>query len=148
VGRGHAVGAVRADDGQIGHPDSAVGPLLDKTHAPRALLLPGKTSPYRVEEAAIDLEDNLQVTRQQHLEPRKRPLFESFGQQGVIGVGQCPLRDVPGLVPPEMLVVQQDPHQLRYRQCRVRVVQLDRNLVRKRAPVGIGAPEAPHQIGQ
>ena len=35
VNRGHAVGAVRADDGQVGHADLALGPFLDQAHALR-----------------------------------------------------------------------------------------------------------------
>ena len=31
---------------------------------------------------------------------------------------------------------------------RMRIVELDRDLVGKRAPVGVAAPEAPHDIGQ
>ena len=88
------------------------------------------------------------MTRQQHLEPIQRPFLQCFGQQGVIGVGQSPLRQVPGLVPAEMRVVQQNPHQLRNGHGRVRVVQLDRDFLGKDVPVGVAAPEAPHEIGQ
>ena len=35
VDRGHAVGAVRADDGQIGHADLPLGALFDQAHALR-----------------------------------------------------------------------------------------------------------------
>ena len=47
-----------------------------------------------------------------------------------------------------MRVVEQDPHQLRHRHRRVRIVQLDRDLLRKRVPIGVAAPEAPYEIGQ
>ena len=66
----------------------------------------------------------------------------------MIGVGQSLLRNVPGFVPAETRVIEQDPHQLRDRQGRVRVVELDRDFVGKRRPVAIAAAEAPDQIGQ
>ena len=109
---------------------------------------PGKAGPDGIEQAAIDLEDDLQVTRQQHLEPGDRPFLQRFGQQRVVGVRQRPLREVPGLVPAEMRFVEQDAHQLRHRHRRMRIVELDRDLLGKRAPIGVAAPEAPHEIGQ
>ena len=39
---GDAVGAVRADDGEIGHPDLALAALLDQAHALDAASSPGK----------------------------------------------------------------------------------------------------------
>ena len=66
----------------------------------------------------------------------------------MIGVGQSPVRDVPGLFPPEMRLIEQNSHQLRHGQGRVRVVQLNRDLIGEFAPVGIIAPEAPHEIGE
>ena len=66
----------------------------------------------------------------------------------MIGIGERPLREVPGLIPAEMCVVEEDPHQLGDRDGRMRVIELDGDLLRKRAPVGIAAPEPPDQIGQ
>ena len=99
VDRGHAVGAVRADDGQVGHADLPARAFLDQAHALRAALVSGKVGPDVVEQAAVDLVDDLQVPRQHHLKPRDRPFLQRFGQQRVVGVGQRSLRDVPGLVP-------------------------------------------------
>ena len=58
------------------------------------------------------------------------------------------MREVPSLVAAEMRIVEQDPHQLRHRHRRVRIVQLNRDFVRECVPIGIAATEAPHQIGQ
>src|SRR6516165_12737547 len=121
--------------------------LLNQAEASYAGLVPWIQSPNIAEEAAIDLENDLQVTWQQQLDPRERPLFKRLRQQGVIGVGQGRLRQIPRLIPPEMRIVEQDPHQFRYRHCRMRVVQLDRDLVGKFAPIGIATAETPHQIG-
>ena len=88
------------------------------------------------------------MARQQYFEPGERPLFERFGEQGVIGVGQRPLRQIPGLLPAKMRLVEQDPHQLRHRHRRMRVVELDRDLVGERVPIGIAAAETQDEIGQ
>ena len=148
VNRGHAVGAVRADDGQVGHADLALGAFLDQAHARDAALVAGEAVANLVEKAAVDLVDDLQVARQQHLEPGERPFLQRLGQQRVVRVGQRPLGEVPGLVPAEVRVVEQNAHQLGDRQRRVRVVELDGDLLGKRAPVGVAAPEAPHEVGQ
>jgi len=47
-----------------------------------------------------------------------------------------------------MRVVEQNPHQLRYRHRRVGIVQLDGDLFWKHAPIGVAAPETPYEIGQ
>ena len=109
---------------------------------------PGKRARTVVEQAAIDLADDLQVARQQHLEPGERPFLQGLGQQRVIRVGQRPLGEVPGLVPAEVGVVEQNAHQLGDGQRRVRVVELDGDLLGQRAPIGVAAAEAPHEIGQ
>ena len=75
----------------------------------------------------------------------QRPLLQGLGQQGVVGVGERPPGEVPGLVPAEVRLVEQDAHQLGDGQRRVRVVELDGHLLGERAPVGIGAAEAAHE---
>ena len=137
VNRRDTVGAVRADDRQVGHANLALGAFLDEAHALDASLVAGKTMPNLIEQTAIDLEDDLQMTRQHDLEPCERPFFESFGQQRVIGVRQSLLRKVPGFVPSEVRFVEQNPHQLRYRHRRMRIVELNRDFLGKRAPIGV-----------
>ena len=61
----------------------------------RARVVAGVARADFVEKAAIDLEDDLQVPRQQRAEERERPLLQRFGQQRVIGVGAACLRDRP-----------------------------------------------------
>ena len=130
VNRGDPVRAVRADDRQVRHPNLVFRTLLDQTEAGNALLVARIASPGIVEKAPIDFENDLQMSRQQLLKVVERPSFESLGQQRVVGVGQSPSCQIPGLVPTEARIIEQDPHQLRYRQCRVRIVELDRDLVR------------------
>jgi hypothetical protein len=87
-------------------------------------------------------------SRQQHLEPRQRPLLQRFGQERVIRVGERLPGEIPGLVPAEVGLVEQDSHELRDGERGVRVVELDRDLPGERVPVGIDPAEAPHQVRQ
>ena len=74
-------------------------PLLDQAHALHARLVAGIAAAHIVEEAAVDLVDDLQMPGDEHLEELDRPALQRLGQQRVIGVGQGAQRDVPGLVP-------------------------------------------------
>ncbi len=144
----HAVGAVRADNGQVGHADVLDRAFLDEAHARQSPFVAREAGAHRVEEPAVDLEDDLQMTRQHLLEPLDRPLLQGFGQERVVRVGERLLGEVPGLVPSQVRIVEEDAHQLGDGQGRVRVVELDGDLVGQRAPVGVALPEAPHEIGQ
>ena len=52
------------------------------------------------------------------------------------------------MLPSEVGVIEQDPHQFGHGQRGVRVVELDGDLLRQRAPVGAGAAETPQEIGE
>ncbi len=146
--RGHAVGAVRADDGQMGHPDSLLGALLDEADAPDAILVAGIARTHVVQEAAVHLVDDLEVPGQADLEEGDRPGLERLGQQRVVGVGQGPDGQVPRFVPAQPGLIEQDAHQLGDGQRRVGVVELDRDLVGQRLPVVAAAAEPRDDIGQ
>src|SRR5215510_29273 len=96
-----------------------------------------------VEEAAIDLINNFEMAREQRLEQLDGPLLQGFGKQGMVGVSESALRQVPGLVPSELPLVEQYAHQFRNRDCGVSVVELDRRMVRQGRPfVAPAAAEA------
>ena len=101
-----------------------------------------------IEQAAVDLVDDLQVTGQHHLKPGDRPFLQGLGQQGVVRVGKSPLGQGPCLVPAKVRFVQENSHQLGDGHRRVGVVELDGDLLGKRVPVGVAAAETPHQVGQ
>src|SRR5262249_26343646 len=90
-----------------------------------AALVAGEAVADGIEQSTVDLEDDLQMARQQQLEPREGPLFERLGQQRVVRVRERPPREVPGLIPPEMRLVEQDPHQLGDGNGGMRIVELD-----------------------
>jgi hypothetical protein len=52
------------------------------------------------------------------------------------------------LIPFQVRLVEQDPHQLGDGEGRVCVVELDGDLLGKRAPVGVAPAESPDQIRQ
>ena len=106
----------------------------------------GIAAPDVVQETAVDLEDDLELPRDDLLEVMQRPALERLRQQRVIGVGQGSLRDIPGRVPAETRFVEQDAHELGHCQGGVSIVELDGDLVRKCVPVGIVPAESPHEV--
>jgi hypothetical protein len=59
-----AIGTMRADDREVGHADLSLVTLLNKAYAAHAPLVAGGIRPHLVKQAAVDLEDDLQVARQ------------------------------------------------------------------------------------
>ena len=98
----HAVRAVRPDDRQVRHPDLAGRRLLDQAHPGDPRLVAGMRRPDGVQEAPVDLVDDLQVPGQEGLEQLDRPLLQGLGQERVVGVRQGADREVPRLVPAEL----------------------------------------------
>ena len=148
VDRRHAIGAVRADDREVGHAHLSLCALFHKAHALDTPFVPGKAGSHGIEEASVDLEDDLEVARQELLEPCDRPFLEGFGKERVVRVGERSLGEVPGLVPTQVDFVEQHPHELGDDECRVCVVELDGDFFGKCVPVRVAAPEAPQEIGE
>ena len=96
----------------------------------------------------VDEIDNLQVPRQQPTEQLDRPAFQRFRQQRVVGVAQRGARDGPGLLPGEVVVVDQDPHQLGDRDRRMRVVELHRGVIGEIVERGEFVEMPAHQVLQ
>ena len=148
VDGGHAVGAVRADDGEVRHADFRSPPSSTRLTRSTRPLVSGEAGPHLVEQAPVDLQDDLEMPRQQQLEPRQWPLLQRLGQERVIRVGEGPSGEIPGLVPAEVRLVEQDSQELGDGERRVGVVELDRDLPGKLVPVRIRAAEPPHEIRQ
>src|SRR5262245_38116280 len=146
VDGGHTVRTVGTDDGEVSHTDVLAWALLDQAHPGHAALITGKAAPNAVEEAAVDLVDDFELAREHDLEPRYWPPFQGLGQQGVIRVGQGPLGKIPGLVPRQVPLIEQNPHQLGDGQRGVRVVELDGDFLGERAAIAVAAPKAAHEI--
>jgi hypothetical protein len=80
VQRGDAVDRMPSDRREVRHPDAPLAAFVDQTHARDAIVVTGKPRANFVEEAPVDLEDDLEVARQETREERHRPGFERLGQ--------------------------------------------------------------------
>ena len=139
---------MRAHDGEIRHANVPCRAFLDQARAGHPPAVTGEAAPHVIEQASIDLEHELEVPRQQRLEPGERPFLERLGQQRVIGVRERPPREVPRLIPAEVRLVEQDPEQLGDGNRRVRIVELDGRPLGEQAPLRVAAAESPDEIGQ
>ena len=124
VQRRDPVDRVAADARQVRHAHALVPGLVDDREPPRQLIVAGMTLPHVIEEATVDLVNDLEMAWQHHAEQRQRPFFERFGKQGVVRVAARPFRDAPCGIPVQLVLVHEQPHQLGDRDRRVRVVQL------------------------
>src|SRR2546428_12396991 len=102
----HAVRDVRAHYCEAGHADVFARTLFDQARASHTALVAGETAPDGIEQSPVDLEDDLEVPRQQRLEPGERPFFERLGQQRVVRIRERPLGEVPGLIPSEVRLIE------------------------------------------
>ena len=59
---GHAINRMASNDGQIGHADMRVRPLLENRNPPEAVHIPGITCGYFPQESRVDLLDDLEMT--------------------------------------------------------------------------------------
>ncbi|SHW51777.1 Uncharacterised protein [Mycobacteroides abscessus subsp. abscessus] len=127
--RGNTVDGVAAHGGQMRHPHALAAILADERHAAHAGLVTGEVRTHLVEEAPVDLVDDLQVPGQGLGEQSQRPGLQRLGQQGVVGVAERGDGDLPGLVPAQSALVDQQPHQLRDTDGRMSVVELQSELL-------------------
>ena len=132
VQRRHAVGLVRADEGQMSHPHALVLAFLDQRDRGQHLRIGEALGDGVVEMQLVDHVDDLHVPRQQAVEQRHRPALQRLRQQRVIGVAQRRLGDAPGVRPGKIVLIDQDAHQLGDRDRRMGVVELDRDMVGQR----------------
>src|SRR5271163_1078665 len=124
VQRRDTVDGVAADGRQVGHPDLLAAVLADQRHPADTVLVIGEPGAHLVEEPAVDLIDDLEVAGQRLGEHLQRPGLQRLGQQGVVGIAERRDRDVPGLVPVQVALVDQQPHELGDRDRRMCVVEL------------------------
>ncbi len=122
---GDTVDRVAADHRQIGHAHIPFAVFVDDRQAGDFSVVARKLQANLLQEAAVDLVDDLDVARQHSGEQGQRPLFQGLGQQGVVGVGERLFGDLPGLLPRHRVLVDQLPHQFGDGDGRVGVVQLD-----------------------
>src|SRR5262245_30085930 len=103
---------MRANDSEIGHTNVLGRAFLDQAHPGGTIPVVRKTSFDLIEQVSIDFEDDLQMTRQEPLEPGHWPFLQRLRQQRVIRVCKSLASEVPGLIPAKLRLVQQYAHQL------------------------------------
>ena len=128
---GDAVDGMAADDRQVGHAHLFLRSLLDKRHRAELVHVAGEAQLDALEESGVDLEDDLQVVGEDLLHEFHGPALEGLGEQRVVGVAAGLHHDLPCLVPGNVRLVDQMPHELRYGERGVRVVQLYRVILVK-----------------
>ena len=65
----------------------------------------------------------------------------------MVRIRQGPFGEIPGFVPTQLCIIQQDSHQFGDCHRRVRVVQLDSNLLGESAPCRVGSAKAAYEVG-
>ena len=122
----NAVDAVRTDDRQASHVDHAV---LDDRELVDLLLVVRIAVAHVDEPAAVDLVDDHVDARQQRLEHVDWPLLECLRHDRVVRIGNRVLRDGPCFVPLEAFLIDEDAHELGDAECRMRIVDVDGDLL-------------------
>ena len=121
---GDTIDAMGPKGRQVGHAHGLGPPLVDQRHPAQHGVIAGVAHPHLLQKTGIELEDDLQVAGQQPPEQVEPPALQGLGQQGVVGVGQRSGGDPPGLVPIQLVLIHQQPHQLGHRNGGVGVVEL------------------------
>ena len=146
VQAGDTVHAMRAEKGEVAHAHVATAILLDQRHRrqPAGVVAAARTE--LIEVLGVEEVDDLHVPRQQAFHERHRPPFERLGQQRVVRVAEHRLRNVPREVPRHRVLVDEQPHQLRNRDRRMRVVELDRDVIGQRRQVAVLLKVPPQEV--
>src|SRR4029450_8749326 len=105
--------------------------FCDNSHTLQACSISWPYPGYVFQEADVNCIDDLQVPRQDMLKKSDRPLLQRLRQQGVIRVPQRCLREPPGLLPREIIFVNEHPHQFCDGHGRMSVIELNGDLRRE-----------------
>ena len=149
VQRGHAVDRVRAGDGEVRHAHMPASVLLDDRADALLLVVAGPLRFDELEQARVDLENDLEMSRQHLVEEADVPFLEGLGHERVVGVGENLADNLPGGVEGHVLLVDKDTRELDHRDRGMRVVELDHDLVGEVRPrVGRVAEVAADDVAQ
>ncbi len=122
--RRDAIDRVTSDAGQVRHSYALASLFVDDRQPSDQLIVSWMAEADEVQESPVDLVNDFQMSWQQSAEQRQRPFLERLGKQRVVGVAAGALRDGPRAIPIHRVFVDEQPHQFRNRDRRVRVVQL------------------------
>ena len=119
-----AVDRVAADAREMRHAHVARPAFINEREPREPRVVAGECGAHFVEEAAVNLEDDLEMPREQRAEEIDRPLLQRLGEQRVIRVGESRARHGPRFFPAERVLIHEQAHQLRDRDRGMRVVEL------------------------
>ena len=137
-----------ADDAQVAHADHLVVAFLDKREGALLGYVAGPLLFDLIEKVLVDLENDLQMTRQDLAEKADAPFLQRLGQKGVISVCEGARDDGPCFVPRQAVFVDEEALQFGNAHRRVGVVQLNGNLVGKLGPIGVVFLKAADDVAQ
>ena len=119
---GHAVDRIAADNGQMRHLNLAV---RHDRHSSQELTVVAELINYLRAEAAVNFLNDLVNPQQQAAEYLNRPFLQGFAHNRMIGISAALSNDRPSLGPLQAFLVNQNPHQLRHRQRRMSIVDME-----------------------
>ena len=100
---GDAVDRARADKAEIGHTHILVAAFINEAHAAETRQVAGIEVGHLLQEAGVNLVDDLHMTGQDALHEGHGPLFKGFRQHGVIGITGAGAHEFPCFVPRDTL---------------------------------------------
>ena len=128
VQRRYAVDGKTAHHAHIGHPHLLV--MHHRQFRPDLLIArPGFV--HQQFKAVVNLFNDLHMARQQRFHQLLIPALQRFRHQGMVGVSKGFAGDRPGVIPAQLVLVDQHAQQLRDGDGRVRIVQLDHFVIRQ-----------------
>jgi len=106
----HPVDGEAADNGQVRHPYLPFPVLFNDRHPLDSAVITGKMAADFQQKSFVDFIDDDHMARQNMLEEPERPFFQCFRENGVVGVGKSLPGNLPGFIPGELFLIDQNPH--------------------------------------
>ena len=142
----HAVNRVAGQHRQVGHSHAAFAALVDQRHAPHQRHVGSMLLRQLRQEVGVDVKNDLQVARQHPAQHLHRPGLQRLVHERVVGVRENALAQAPGIGPGQVVLVEQQAHQLGDGQHRVGVVEVDADLGAKLVKGAVLAQVAAQQV--
>ena len=146
VQRRHPVDRVAGQHRQVGHAHAALATLVDQRDPSHQLLVSPLLLGQLPQKVGIDVKNDLQVARQHPAEHLYRPGLQRLMHEGVVGVREHALAQTPGVGPGQVVLIEQQAHQLGDGQHRVGVVEVDADLGGKLVKGAVLAQVAAQQV--
>jgi hypothetical protein len=158
----HTIHLERTDDSKESHSDVFWVTFLYDRHSLNTGGIVRPSLGDLSQEFKVDLVNNLQVSREEFLEQADFPFLKGLGEHSVavdqllrrtgdeclLRIGKDLSHNTPSLIPRDILLIEQDPHQLGNSQGRVGIIHLNTDVVRKSGPRLLELDKSPQDILQ